>query len=78
MLEFIETMVLTGIEKKVSKSGTEYTLAYLLGENGQTFSVPVDCEVPEGLQQLDKVEVLFKYVTGRYPHIKIIDLKKVV
>ena len=77
MFEFKETLILTGIENRISNSGRKYTIANFLGENGRTFSCVVDCPVPEGLKQLDKVEVDFKFVPGRYAHVRIIGIKKV-
>lgn len=77
MFEFKETPLITGIEKRASKTGREYTLAYFLGENGQTFGVTVDCELPEGIKQLDWVEVKFKLNVGRYTNIRITSMKRV-
>jgi hypothetical protein len=79
MLEFRENCILTGIEKRISsKSGEVYIIANILGENGKTFSCVVECEIPQGLSQLDKVDVEFKVIPGRYTQLKVIGLKKVV
>ena len=77
-LEFKETCILTGIEQRKSKqTGKSYIIANFLGENGKTFGCIVDCEIPQGLKQLDKVEVRFKVVTGRYTHLRVTNIKKI-
>ena len=78
MLKFKERCILTGIEKRKSqKTGTEYTLANFLGESGQTFGCIVEGNIPQGVKQLDIVEVDFIVVPGRYTQLKVESIKKV-
>jgi len=78
MLEFKERLILTGVQQKISKTGNSYIIANFLDENGQIFGCIVDCDLPEGLRQLDHVDVKFKVIPGRYIQLKVIDIKKVV
>ena len=78
MLEFKERCILTGVQKKLSKAGNSYIIANFLDENGQTFGCIVECDLPEGLRQLDHVDVKFKVIPGRYIQLKVIDIKKVI
>lgn len=79
MLEFKEVCILTSIQqRKSNKTGKPYTIAFFLGENGQTFGCVVDCSVPEGLSLLDKVEVGFKVIPGRYTHLRVISIEKII
>jgi hypothetical protein len=79
MLNFKEKMILTGITQRISqKTQEKYLLVNFLGEDGQTFGCMADCEIPQGLEQLDKVEVDFKVLPGRYTQLKVLGLKKVV
>lgn len=79
MLEFDEIMVLTGVEKRTSKEGREYILIRYLNTDGQTFSTVADvnCVVPGGLQQLDRVNARLKVIPGRYVQLKTLSLEKV-
>ena len=78
MLEFKERCILTGVQQKISKTGSNYIIANFLGDNGETFGCMVECEMPQGLKQLDHVDVKFKVIPGRYIQLKVIDIKKVV
>jgi len=79
MLEFKEKCILTGIEKRISKKSDEtYIIANFLGDNGQTFGCIVECDIPQGIKQLDQVDVVFKVIPGRYTQLKVIGLNKVV
>lgn len=78
MLQFKEKMILTGIEERTSqKTGEKYRLANFLGENGQTFGSMVDCSIPDGLSQLDTVDVGFKVIPGRYTQLRVTSINKV-
>ena len=77
MLEFKEKIILTSIEQKESqKTGRTYKIANFLGENGQTFTTMLDCDVPDGLKQLDWVDVLFKVIPGRYTQLRVKEINK--
>jgi len=78
MLEFKERCIITGVQKKISKTGNSYIIANFLDENGQTFGCIVECDIPQDLKQLDHVDVKFKVIPGRYIQLKVIDIKKVV
>lgn len=79
MLEFDEIMVLTGIEKRTSKEGREYMLIRYLNTDGQTFATiaDVNCVVPGGLEQLDRVKSRLKVIPGRYIQLKTLSIEKV-
>lgn len=79
MLEFNEKMIITGVEQRVSqKTGDTYKIANFLGENGQTFGCMVEGNINiNGIEQLDKVDVKFKVIPGRYTQLKVLDMKKV-
>ena len=79
MLQFKETCILTGIEKRLNKDKTkEYILINFLGETGQTFGCMYVGEiVPSGFNQLDKVAVDFKVVPGRYTQLQVLNMVKV-
>lgn len=77
MLKFKEKIIMTGIERRVSKQGNEYLIINYLGENGQTFGTIAECFIPDGLKQLDKVEVDFQVVPGRYTQLKTVGISKV-
>ena len=74
MLEFIEELVVTGIDERVSKQGNKYTIVNYLGENGQTFGTICDCNVPN-INQLDRVVAKLKVIPGRYLQLKTIGLE---
>ncbi|MEW9097384.1 MAG: hypothetical protein AB2417_20110 [Clostridiaceae bacterium] len=79
MLEFKEKLIYTGSDERTStKTRVDYQLITYLGENGQTFSTVADCQIPSDIKQLDRVEVTFKVVPGRYIQLKTLDIKKVV
>lgn len=77
MLKFKEKIIMTGIERRVSKLGKEYLIINYLGDDGKTFSTLAECHIPEDISQLDEVEVTFKVIPGRYVQLKTIDIKKV-
>jgi len=81
MLEFKEKCILTGISKRTStKTNEEYLLINFLGEDGQTFGCMGSSDLAadvQGLQQLDKVEVNFKVIPGRYTQLKVLSLRKI-
>lgn len=77
MLQFNSVCIFTGFALRKSKnSGNSYNLVSFLGSEGQTFSCIMDCSKPN-LEQLDKVNVTFKVVPGRYTQLRVLDLKKV-
>lgn len=76
MLEFKEKLVFTGTQKRTSKNGLDYTLVNYLDEDGSTFTTMADCIVPADIKQLDRVEVLFKVIPGRYTSLKTLMISK--
>ena len=76
MLEFIEELVVTGIDERISKQGNKYTIVNYLGENGQTFGTVAECNIPN-IKQLDKVNATLKVYPGRYLQLKTIGLELV-
>lgn len=77
MLKFKEKIIMTGIERRVSKQGKEYIIINYLGENGQTFGTIAECYIPDDLNQLEKVEVDFQVIPGRYTQLKTVGIRKV-
>lgn len=78
MFELKEEIIFTGFNQRTSqKTGAPYTIVNFLGQDGQTFGVMADCDIPLDLVQLDKVKVTFKVMTGRYTQLRLIDIKKV-
>lgn len=71
MFEFSEEVIVTGISNRVSKQGKEYKVLNILDENGQTFGCMVDCVLPR-INQLDRLNLRFKVVPGRYTQMKVI------
>ena len=77
MLEFVEkNIVFTGAEIRVSKKGEEYILVNFLGSDGKTFACVCDCQIPSNLKQLDRVDVTFKVLPGRYTQLRVLNLSK--
>lgn len=68
MMEFaVKGIVFAGVQKRVSKkTGEPYLLAYFLRADGNIVQSMLDCELPKGLRQFDKVDVNFKTIPGRY------------
>lgn len=77
-MEFkVEGMIFMGVEKRVSKKTKEpYLVGTLVGANGNIVQTMIECELPAGLQQLDKVDVLFKVIPGRFTKLSVIGIKK--
>lgn len=63
--------IYTGTTKKISNQGNEYILISFLNDEGQTFSVVSDVEVPDDIQPLDEVNVEFELSTGRYKNLRV-------
>lgn len=79
MLEFKEeNMILTGIaEKESKKTGNEYLIANFLDEEGNTFSCMVDFPINKTeFKQLDKVDVIFRVIPGRYTQLRVKNMIK--
>lgn len=74
MLEFKERLIYTGRYERVSERGKKYTILNFLGEDGKTFGVIANCEVPE-INQLQQVHVKFKLTPGRYNKLEIIGIE---
>lgn len=75
-MKFNSTKILAGIETRTSKSTQkEYKLAHFMNEDGTTFSTMLQCEMPEGVKQLDVVDVTFELNTGRYMQLNTLDLE---
>lgn len=76
MLEFDYVLIFTGSENRVSKDGKSYIIANYLNPSGHTFSTVVDCDLPKGLVQLDKVKLRLGLSTGRYTQLKTLSIVK--
>lgn len=74
MLEFMEELIVTGVDERISKQGNKYTIINYLGETGQTFGTVCECPVPN-LKQLEKVNATLKVYPGRYLQLKTIALE---
>lgn len=76
MLKFREKVIYTGKKDLISKKGREYTIVNFLGDDGNTFGTVAECPIPD-IKQLDKVEVLFQVVPGRYVQLKVLEIRKI-
>lgn len=74
MLEFKEKLIYTGKYERISEKGNKYTIVNFLDEEGKTFGVIANCQVPE-LTQLQEVLVKFKLTPGRYNKLEIINIE---
>ena len=63
--------IITGAERRTSKSGHEYILMHFLDDEGRTFSCVSDVEVPDDIQPLEEVNVEFDLSTGRYKNLRV-------
>lgn len=71
MMKFETKRIFTGTTKKVGKQGNEYILISFLNDEGQTFTVVSDVDVPENIKMLDEVNVEFEITTGRYTNMRV-------
>ena len=76
-MEFIaQNIVFLGVQERVSKrSGQKYRIASFLGEDGNIFECLVGCDIAKGIEQLDRVDVLF-LITGRYNNVVVKNISK--
>lgn len=74
MFEFEENIIVTGFDRRTSKQGKEYTLVNILDNTGKTFGCILDCPIPSGVKQLDKVKAHFKVIPGRYVQLRVSSL----
>ena len=70
-MRFETRRIYTGTTKRESKEGKEYTLISFLDDEGQTFTVVSDVEVPNDVKQLDSVFVEFELSTGKYKNLRV-------
>lgn len=77
MLSFTQEMIFTGSEPKKSEKGREYVLVNYLNDNGSSFGTVIECPLPDGLKQLDKVMVEFAVIPGRYTQLKTLAIEKI-
>jgi len=70
-MRFETRRIYTGTTKKEGKNGNKYTLINFLDDEGQTFSVVSDVEVPLGIKQLETVNVEFELTTGKYKNLRV-------
>lgn len=59
-MKFETKCIYTGTEVIQSKNGNKYILLNFLDDNGKTFSVISNLDIPEGINQLDIVNVEFE------------------
>lgn len=70
-MRFKTRRIYTGTTTKMSKMGNEYILVSFLNDDGQTFTVVSDVEVPDDVQKLDEVNVEFEVSVGRYNNLRV-------
>lgn len=77
MFKFNQEVIYTGQEDKISKKGNQYKIINMLDENGRQFSCMAEPEayIPDTLNQLDRVDVTFKLVVGRYLSLSILGME---
>lgn len=68
--------IITGVEKKTSKDGNEYILIHFLNDDGRTFSCVSEVPLPSDIKQLDKVNVEFQIIIGRYINLRVVGIWK--
>lgn len=79
-MKFKTQKIVTGVENRVStKTNNPYTLITYLDDNGTTFSTITteNTVIPTGLKQLDKVDVEFEVLPGKYMQLKTLTIVKV-
>lgn len=74
MLILKKELFCTGIEKRTSKNGNEYTLIKYLEENGDTFSTVFigDISMLSNIKRMENVKVDLELLTGRYMQLRTI------
>lgn len=77
-MEFkVEGMVFLGLEKRVSKKTEQvYHVGNFLGSDGNIVQCMIECPLPDGLKQLDRIDVLFKVIPGRYTKLSVVGIRK--
>lgn len=73
-LEFKQKLIFTGSSERKSKKGFTYTLINFLDDAGESFSCMSDLDYDIKCKQLDKVNVHFKVVPGRYTQLRVLDI----
>lgn len=75
-MEFIaQELVFLGVQKRLSKRGKEYSIVSILDEGGNIYQCLLQCELPAGIKQLDKVDVLL-YISSRYNNLIVKNIAK--
>lgn len=70
-MKFNSKCIYTGKVIKEGKKG-KYILVHFLKEDGQTFSVVSDVDVPENVNQLDVVNVVFELIfTSKNVYVRV-------
>lgn len=75
-MRFQTERIITGAEKKTSKNGNVYTIINFLDDNGRTFSCVSDVSLTSDIKALDKVNVEFEIITGRYTNLRVVGIWK--
>lgn len=75
-MRFQTERIITGAEKKTSKNGNVYTIINFLDDNGRTFSCVSDVPLTSDIKALDKVNVEFEIITGRYTNLRVVGIWK--
>ena len=82
MIKFDKEMILTGIEKKMSKKGNEYYVINFLDDNGLGQQSMFKGDTPndqyfKGLEKLKPYLFTFQVTLGKYKNCDILNLQKV-
>lgn len=77
-MEFIvKGMKFLSVEKRVSKKQNSYLIGNFLASDGKIIQCMIDCELPNDLKQLDKIDITFRIILGRYMRLLVINIVKV-
>lgn len=73
---FVDNIVFLGVQKRLSKrTGKQYSIVSLLAEDGDIYQCLLECSLPAGIKQLDKVDLLIK-ISSRFNNLSVKNMVK--